>query len=125
LRPFVVLESNNPVSLSQWFVRALECLVDIEGTADEPMINLLMAYKAGRWQMILFPRSKHRPGRYYAEGEERLLISPGAVDMAGVLVIPREEDYRRVDATILTEIYQEVTLSEGKFLGFVNRLAGK
>ena len=40
------------------------------------------------------------------------MVSPGAVDMGGVLVLPREEDYHRLDAALLVQIFQEISLGE-------------
>ena len=54
--------------------------------------------------------------------ESQLLISPGAIDMAGVFVIPRKKDYQRVDAATLRGIYQEVTLDKGRFSFLIEQL---
>ena len=60
--------------------------------------------------VLLIPRSKHRPDCYFAQGEAQYLISPGALDMAGVLVTARPEDFERMDAQKIKEIIQEVSL---------------
>jgi hypothetical protein len=78
----------------------------------EPMLNLFCHYGEGGWRVIIFPRRKHRPAAYYKSGEEQILVSPGAVDMGGVLVLPREEDYHRLDAASLMNIFQEISLEE-------------
>ncbi len=89
------------------------------------MINLVMGCRDGQWEMILFPRSAHRPQCYYDHGDGQLLISPGAIDMAGVFVIPRQKDYQRVNAKILNGIYQEVTLHDEGFSRLMEKLRGK
>ncbi|MCX5831391.1 MAG: DUF4922 domain-containing protein [Deltaproteobacteria bacterium] len=78
----------------------------------EPMLNLFCLYAAGRWRVMIFPRRQHRPSAYYKSGEEQILVSPGAVDMGGVLVLPREVDYNRLDAALLMNIFQEISLGE-------------
>lgn len=78
----------------------------------EPMMNLFCLYGDGRWRVIIFPRQKHRPAAYYKSGEDQILLSPGAVDMGGVLVLPREVDYNRLDAALLMNIFQEISLGE-------------
>ncbi len=123
-RRFLVLESDRSDVLASWFHRILEALAEVEGLAEEPMINLVMGYGESRWRMVLFPRASHRPQCYYAHRNSRLLISPGAIDMAGVFVIPRKKDYHRVSAEILNHIYQEVTPSEDRFSRFVEKLRG-
>ena len=59
---------------------------------------------------LLFPRRKHRPDCYTASGEGRLLVSPGALDMCGLLVTPREEDFGRLTPRLAADILQEVSL---------------
>ena len=62
--------------------------------------------------MILFPRLKHRPDAYSREGAGRLLVSPGAVDMGGLLITPREEDFLSLDAEQIQELFREVAFDE-------------
>ncbi len=124
-RRFLVLKSKNSSLVSRWFHQALEALAEAGGSMGEPMINLVAAYREGQWRMILFPRSKHRPSWYYDRRGRQLLISPGAIDMAGVFVIPRKRDYHRVDAEILSGIYQEVTLGKDQFSRAIEWLTGK
>jgi len=114
-RNFLTFESRDPSILSHWFRQTLQILAQIEPVSSEPMINLVMAHGGKGWKMILFPRGKHRPDCYHREGDNQLLISPGAIDMAGVFVIPRQRDFHRVDATILRDIYKEVSLDENRF----------
>lgn len=78
----------------------------------EPRINLFCHYNGRRWQIIIFPRRQHRPSVYDKSGSEQILISPGAVDMGGVVVIPRLADYHRLDLDTLKNIFQEVTLTD-------------
>ena len=66
--------------------------------------------------MIIFLRSKHRPAIYFSKGPDKLLISPAAVDMGGLIVSPRIEDFERIDLEVLQKILNEVSLSEEKFL---------
>jgi hypothetical protein len=121
-RRFLILESRDPAALSVWFHQTLTVLAEIGDTGQEPMINLVMKYGEGQWTLILFPRGKHRPRCYHGRGDEQLLISPGAIDMAGVFVIPRKTDYDRVNAATLAGIYREVTLPEDQFRRLIETL---
>ena len=56
------------------------------------MINMLSYYRDG-WQVLVFPRGKHRPWQYFEEGEKNILLSPAAVDMGGTLITPLEKDF--------------------------------
>ena len=77
----------------------------------EPMMNVLAMHDAGEgWSLCIFPRRKHRPDCYYAEGNGRLLCSPASVDMGGVFILPIEEDFNKMNASLLSSILEEVCL---------------
>lgn len=61
---------------------------------------------------LVFPRKKHRPDCYYAEGEERILVSPGALDMGGLIITPRKEDFQKLTPERAGNILREVTMTE-------------
>jgi hypothetical protein len=82
-------------------------------SAGEPMMNLCCSYRDGRWRVIVFPRRKHRPDVYYGEAEERILVSPGAADMGGLMVTPRKADFRRLDEILIRTIFDDVSPDEG------------
>lgn len=80
-------------------------LVDDE---DEPRMNVV-AYRMGEHvNLIVIPRSAHRPHCYTAEGESKYLISPGTLDMCGLIITPRLEDYERLTAAKALDILCEV-----------------
>ena len=76
----------------------------------EPRYNLF-AWNDPRYGFVTvyIPRTAHRPQCYTAEGDAQLIVSPGALDMAGILVTAREEDLQKLDADTLRQIYHEVT----------------
>lgn len=76
----------------------------------EPRYNLF-AWNDSRYGFVTvyIPRTAHRPQCYTAEGGAQLLVSPGALDMAGILVTAREEDFQKLNADTLRQIYHEVT----------------
>lgn len=83
----------------------------------EPLMNILCWRQNGSGGRedelitLIFPRKKHRPDCYTAEGEEQMLVSPGAIDMGGLIITPREQDFRRMTAEKAIDILREVTLS--------------
>lgn len=86
----------------------LESLPLHEGES-EPRYNLFAWQDKQRgFTMAYFPREEHRPACYTATGEEQLLVSPGALDMAGLLVTPRKEDFDKIIESDITQIYKEV-----------------
>lgn len=88
---------------------------------SEPMMNVLALYdEAEGWDLCIFPRRKHRPDCYYAEGSERLLSSPASVDLGGVFILPIEEDFNKINATLLESILKEVCLPHEQALKLKN-----
>ena len=89
----------------------------IVGDETEPRLNIVSWRQEGtsgrpdEIVTLIFPRSKHRPDCYYAEGSEQLLISPGALDLCGLLITPREQDFKAITAEKAADILREVTLS--------------
>ena len=88
----------------------------IVGDETEPRLNIVCWRQegtAGRSDEIItlvFPRSKHRPDCYYAEAGQQLLISPGALDMCGLFITPRQQDFEALTAERAADILREVTL---------------
>ena len=74
----------------------------------EPRMNVVAYRKGEQVNLIVIPRHAHRPHCYAAEGDARYLISPGALDMCGLIVTPRAEDYERLTAAKAMEILCEV-----------------
>lgn len=64
--------------------------------------------------IVVFPRKKHRPACYTAEGDEQFIISPGSIDMAGLIITPREEDFARLTPEKAVEILKEVTMTKSE-----------
>lgn len=86
----------------------LESLPLHEGES-EPRYNLFAWQDKQRgFTMAYFPREEHRPACYTATGGKQLLVSPGALDMAGLLVTPRKEDFDKITESDITKIYKEV-----------------
>lgn len=82
---------------------------------SEPMMNVLALYEDDRWIVFVFPRAKHRPACYTAEGDANLLSSPASVDLGGVFITPVEKDFLKITAEDVTQILSEVCLSADDF----------
>ena len=74
----------------------------------EPRMNVVAYRKGDKMTFIVIPRHAHRPLCYSKEGDAKCLISPGALDMCGLLITPRLEDYERLTATRAANILCEV-----------------
>ena len=111
-RSVIILEAENSRVISEQFLRLLETTHKMLSTNGEPMINLFCTYAHASWRLTVFLRRKHRPEAYYAAGDRRFFVSPGAVDMAGVIITPLETDFNRLDCKNISDIYREVSLPE-------------
>jgi hypothetical protein len=109
-REVVVLEGRDPTALKEVLRGFLNALKKVLHLDDEPMINVAAFYDEKKWHLVIFPRRRHRPDAYFKEGEARRVISPGAIDMGGLLITPVAEDFERLDAAAVEGIYREVSL---------------
>ena len=105
----VVIRTKDTKTTEQLFMQLYNSLPIMDGE-EEPMINVVSWREENDFLTVVFPRKKHRPDCYYKEGAEQLLVSPGALDMAGLLITPREEDFRKLDAEKAVAILQECSL---------------
>ena len=88
---------------------AMDAMNDLLGSAREPPVNLLLTSTGKRITALMYPRGAHRPSCYFAEGEDLVLISPGALDMAGLVITVRRTDFERLDAVLMRQIYEETS----------------
>lgn len=85
--------------------RAMQQTMDC-AEGEEPMMNIVAWRQEDDNITVVFPRKKHRPDCY-----GQMMISPGALDMAGLVITPREDDFRRLDADTAAAILSEVSIS--------------
>jgi hypothetical protein len=113
-RRTLVLRGEDERELGREIERAIDSLARILGTPEEPMINIIATF-TGELTAYLFPRQKHRPACFFATGEDRILWSPGALDMAGIAVIADPDHFDEVSASVARAVYDEVSLSAEAF----------
>src|SRR5262249_18276745 len=92
-----------------WIYETLAELSRETGKA-EPMVNIICTYSRKQWALYLFPRSRHRPASFFAEGDAQLLVSPGAIDMAGGIVVPHRRHLHQKRAGDIATIYADVSM---------------
>ena len=127
----LVIKSKTEKVSSRLFAMLYEQMEMTDAEA-EPMMNIVswrhnevassesQAYV--EYLSVIFPREKHRPDCYYREGDGQLMVSPGALDMAGLIITPRREDFERLTAETAVGILRECTLSDEKFSQLKERL---
>ncbi len=86
------------------------------------MFNVLGGHNGRSWRLTIFPRRKHRPEIYYRPEKDRLLITPGAFEMSGLIVVPRKEDFFRLDKNSVLRILREVAMPAGRTRRIARRL---
>ena len=114
LRRFIAFESSSRPILEEAFAGLLVRLKLVLSENEEPMLNILAAYEE-RWKVLVFPRARHRPSFFFAEGDGKMLISPAAVDLGGVCITPLEKDFHRVTRELVVKMFEEVTLGKAEF----------
>ena len=122
-RPFIAIDSRDVPASVAAFEAVYRALDEIAPQEAEPSLNVLAWFDAGVFTTIVLPRQKHRPDFYYAEGDAKILLSPGSVDLGGVCIMPVERDYHRVTADHLWQMLGECMLSAEKFNLLSERLA--
>ncbi len=112
-------EISSSTALMRMLIEALPCAAE----AAEPRVNAVAVYRPSEgWLTVVFPRAKHRPHCYTAEGDEQRLISPGLLDMCGLMIAPRAEDFERITSCEAHDILKEVALSPLEFDAVKERL---
>jgi len=108
LRTCCIIESQEPQFIEDNFGLLQDCLQRLHPSPDEPNMNLLVWRRDTRWTLFVFPRTKHRPCQYFTN---EVMISPGAIDMAGEIITVREEDYIKTDKNVMRDIFSQVSLT--------------
>lgn len=111
LRNGFVIEARSRETVSEWFRLVYEAM-EIHPGETEPRMNLFGRFLEGAWRLIVIPRRQHRPWQFQAAEPERILSSPGAADMGGLFITAREEDFEKISADVLRNIYEQVCLSD-------------
>ena len=106
----LVIRSHSVESGESLFKQLYRCLPP-STDETEPMMNVIAWNNGDELLCVVLPRRKHRPDCYTAEGDGQYIISPGAVDMGGLVITPREEDFRRLTPEVVMGIYREVSLT--------------
>ncbi|MCQ2066516.1 MAG: DUF4922 domain-containing protein [Bacteroidaceae bacterium] len=105
--PVTILRHATPESFLEYY----RTLTILDGES-EPRLNIMAFNSGGEVIAVFISRGKHRPDCYYADGDRKRLISPGAIDMFGMVITPREQDFLSLTEHDVLDIYREVTPHE-------------
>ena len=117
---FVVISKSE--ESDETLFRRLYKSMPVRGDETEPMMNVISWRKGEEFISVVIPREKHRPEAYFAEGDGQVMVSPGALDMSGLIIIPREEDFRKLTEEKATAILQECGISQDKMNSIITKL---
>lgn len=121
-RQVLRLCDQDPKRLAEQVETAIKQLKQISGDNHEPMINLVASKLEDRLWVLIFPRKAHRPRHFFADPATQILISPGALDMAGVLVVAEPTQLDRLSVDTVHAIYDDVSLDAKMFMQWVQEL---
>ena len=121
LVPAFVIISKSAESDEALFHRLYKAMPQ-RGDETEPMMNIISWRKGEEFISVVIPREKHRPEAYFAEGDAQFVVSPGALDMSGLIITPREEDFRKLTEEKALSLLQECGVSEEKMNAIIAKL---
>ena len=119
--PAFVIISKSEDSDEALFQRLYKSM-PVRGDETEPMMNIIAWRKGDEYISVVIPREKHRPEAYFAEGDAQMMVSPGALDMSGLIITPREEDFRKLTEESASAILQECGVSMDKMNSIITKL---
>lgn len=116
-----VLRAQTSKSAAKMLYRLLDC-ADIPAGEKEPLVNLFTYWRDGEFRSIIIFRRSHRSHHYFSEGPDHLTMSPGCADMAGVFIVPVEQEYEKITPALLGEMLEEVSIPKEEETQILRRL---
>ena len=112
--PLLAIVSTDATADKALFDRIYKAM-PLHKDSGEPMMNVISWLQDKSHVTVVIPRAKHRPDCYTAEGDAQYLVSPGAIDMAGLIITPRQTDFDRIDADRAAAILRECGVGAEQF----------
>jgi ATP adenylyltransferase/5',5'''-P-1,P-4-tetraphosphate phosphorylase II len=116
LRGIITIRGN----VKEEIVRIFNCLYQkfssLQNDKPEPMLNILASHNDNVWTIHIIPRKVHRPKQFFLGDDEKILLSPASVDLGGVIITPREEDFLKITIDDVADIFGQVCMDENELL---------
>lgn len=120
--PLFVITSKKVSNAVELFNRLLAAMPVVDGE-PEPRMNVISYYSATEgYVTVVIPRAQHRSSCYYAEDALQRLVSPGTLDMTGLIVTPRECDFEGITSDEATALLREVAVSDDVACSIIEKL---
>lgn len=116
-----VISSKTAEAAEQLFDRLIACAEIPEGDI-EPRMNLYAWWTGEEYRTVIYLRKCHRSRHYFSDGPDHLTMSPGCADMAGVFIVPVEEEYHKITPELLSEMIEEITIPKDEQDRIISRL---
>jgi hypothetical protein len=121
-RGIITLKGTGREKLISGFELIFDSFSATQKERPEPMLNILAYYSGSEWVVHLIPRKLHRPSQFFEEGPGQILLSPASVDLGGVIITPREEDFLKLNVSDVKDIFRQVCMEEDELTGFISEL---
>jgi len=121
-RGIITLTGTSKANLIGCFNRIYHQLQLDKHDQPEPMVNIIASFERKTWTVHIFPRTSHRPRQFYETGDSQIVLSPASVDMGGLLVTPREEDFLKITEEDVIDIFEQVCFDTQSVLTLINKL---
>ena len=118
----LLIKSRTKENDEKLFKQLYNSLIILSVDDQEPPMNIVAWRNGEQYQAVVFPRSKRRPECFNAQGEQQYMITPGALEMSGLMVTPRQEDFKRITAEKAFDILKEVSIDKSNLLKVVEHL---
>lgn len=105
IRNVYCIEGLNIFEIKKFF-KKLYLFLKADGD-EEPMMNVYCHYKANVYYLWIIPRSNFRPWQFFEEGEDKITVSPAAVEMSGILITPVKEHFDKIDRMDVISILEQ------------------
>lgn len=122
--PSFAIKTVAPTDGEELFRRLYEALPTRPGET-EPRMNIVAWRDEEAYITVVIPRRRHRPQCYHAAVAAQRLISPGAIDMAGLLIAPRRSDYDTLTAAEALDILRQCGASDKEMRRTIATLRGE
>ncbi len=118
-RGIITIRGRSREGLSEAFNFFYNKIAAIQPGRPEPMLNIIAYREKGDWIIHIIPRRLHRPSQYFLEGSGQIVLSPASVDISGVLITPREQDFQKITEDDITDILHQVCFDEAELAGLI------
>lgn len=105
-----VMARGRPPAVLAVLRETMAAAARVQERIGEPPLNALLTRHGDELLGLLYLRGAHRPRCYHDMGPDQVLVSPGAVDMAGLMISVRPQDFARLDQALASDILAQVSL---------------